>query len=879
MKNSALASDNSDASYLFFTERKRKIWVKEYRNGKKKWVQRDFSPNLFVRDIDGEDAIDIYGHKLKRIHLDSISEARDFVKELDEASRDLFGYRKYETQFICSAGYRESIPDEYSIVYHDIETEVHDGFPDPSIAKEPINMITLLQRGGKRYALTTCEVKKEKIDKEFGIETMMFSSEAEMLRHFIYLFSEELETDIFVGWNSEKFDLPYIVNRIKRILGGDMAKKLSPFGEVYIRSFIDDFGDEAVTAEILGVSHVDMLQFYKKFSHESQESYSLDNIAKVELGVGKLTHESGIPGHLLYREYPTDGLRYNIVDVVRLEEIDEKKGIIDLAITVANMSKTNVSDTMFSTRLWMSMIYDYLSQRGRYFEFSRERNEYRKIEGGFVSCNSPGLHDYITSYDYASLYPSTMMALNIGVESKREKLEDVSPQFLLDNPDFKAPEGMAMGANGQCYAKDKKSFLNEIISHGYDLRKKYKSLKLFYQNLETKTDEGLAEAVQTHLRERKKDEALLEELSRISSMDTEKKRKEVSRLAKLYDSYDKSIKTILNSCYGALAEKNFFFYDPDMAESITLTGQFMVRNLGETFVKLLTKNFGRGVYLLNQDTDSCYLTLKAAVEKQFGDRDVSDKEKVEWLCKFADGPMKKVVQIANDVANIRLGSYEPERFDADREAVCRRGVFIQKKMYALAISDMEGVHYEKPKLKIVGLQAKKKSTPAFFRSKMEIFFNILLGEGDKKKATDHVINVESEFRNSPLDEIAGNFSVSDISSKMDDSEKGYVKGVHINARAAIVSNRVVESDEKARIYIEPIKNGDKIKMLPLRLPNPTKENIIAWKDEFPDIFRERKIDQYIDWTTHFQKAFMNPLKKIFIACQINPTRTEELDIF
>jgi DNA polymerase elongation subunit (family B) len=339
---------SSKVSYINYLERKGKIHVKEYDHATKqtKWVAHDFAPKLFLSTEDNSSEItSIDDKRLRRVDLPSIRSARDFVKELGEAARDLYGYRKYDVQFITEHGYEDATPEMFSIVYHDIETEVHEGFPDPGEAKEPINMITLITRGDRDdYALTTCPVKAANIQEEFpGLIVEMFSSEAEMLKRFVVLFTDVLKVDVFSGWNSEKFDMPFIVNRIKKVLGTEWMNRLSPFGEVFIRSFTDDFGEEVVTAEITGVTHVDMMQYYKKFVHDPQESYSLDNIAKVELGVGKLHHESGIPGHLLYHEYPTDGLRYNIVDVIRLKQIDEAKGVIDLAIVVANMSKSNLT--------------------------------------------------------------------------------------------------------------------------------------------------------------------------------------------------------------------------------------------------------------------------------------------------------------------------------------------------------------------------------------------------------------------------------------------------------------------------------------------------------------------------------------------------------
>ncbi|QIG68110.1 DNA polymerase family B protein [Rhizobium phage RHph_Y68] len=844
--------DNLKISALGYLERKSKIYVKEYDHETKEanWVARDFAPKIFLPTKKVTGYTSYTGLNLELIERSSIREMRNFIKELDSAAASLWGFGKYSVQYICQAGYADAQPDFFSSVFYDIETEVNDGFPDAATAKEAINMITLIPKDDRRgYALTTCSVRAKEIEEEFPfLQVKMYRTEQEMLMDFIHIFVNVLRVDVFVGWNSEKFDVPFIVHRIIKILGQEWANKLSPFGEVYTRTFTDDFGEEITTAEIVGVQLVDHLQYYKKFSHEARESYSLDNIAHVELGVGKLTHESGIPGHLLYHEYPTDGLRYNIVDVLRLKQIDEVRGILDLAFIVANMTKSNVADVVFSTRLWMNLIYDFLARRNQFFEFRPERNTYRKIEGGFVACHYPGLHEYVGSFDFASLYPNTMMALNLGPDTKDIKVPGVTVDALL-NGEIRAPEGLSMGANGQCFRTDKMSFFVELVDHGYAKRREYKALKLKYQKEEQEeTDEV--------------------------------KKKEIGKIANLWDNYDKSQKTILNSFYGALAEKNFHFYDPDMAEAITLTGQFMVRNLSNVFTKVLTKNYGSGRYIIANDTDSAYISFQNVVEKQFADSGADEHERIEWLCKYADGPMKKVVAMANERGSGILNAYDPSRFEADREAVARRAVFLKKKMYAIALSDMEGVRYKKPKIKVVGLAAKKSSTPGFFRDKMKHFFELFLN-GQVQESIDYMSDIESKYREAPIDEIASNASVSDIISKADDdSFRGYGKGVHINARAAIVYNKMISKDEKARAYLEPIKNGEKIKMLPLRVPNPLmNENVVAWKDTWPEYYDRLKIKEYVDWNTHFFKAFSKPLDSIYNICGINPHVSKELDIF
>ena len=836
--------------YLSYLEKKGKVYVKTLtEDGKRKWIPNNYSPDIFTLGQGPSPYKTMDGKSLIRLEYDNIRSARDAIKELGEAANDIYGYWKYSTSFICQAGYTPAAPEDYNIVYHDIETTVGQGFPDVFETDQEINMFTFIDRKNRIHAVTTCDVDVEAVEKEFSTgryskytcKVWVEDSEEDLFYRCLNLW-EMYDVDIFVGFNSEKFDVPYIVNRMNKILGDGAANKLSPFGRTVIREFVDDFGEEVITADIEGISHVDLMQSYKKFVLEPRDSYSLDNLAMTDLKEGKLKHESGIPGHLLYHEFPTDGLRYNIVDVIRLKEIDEKKGVIDLSVGVAQMTKSNVEDVMFSTRLWMNLIYDKLRQKGQFFPIRGERRDFRQIEGGYVMAPIVGMHEWIASFDYASLYPSIIMGLNVGVDTKDIKLPDVTPQRILDG-EVRAPDGLSMGGNGQCYRTDKQSFMAEITAEVYKLRKEYKYSKIDYQKKYEVTPDG--------------DE-----------------REEFDRLAKLYDNWDKSTKTILNSLYGAMAERNFYFYDPDVAESITLTGQFMVRNLGKTFDEVLTKNFGKAKYWITSDTDSCYFSLKQVVDSRC--EGLPDSEALDWLTEFSDVTLKKVVRKANDIGCGVLNAYEPERFDADREVIGRRGVFIKKKMYAISIVDLEGVRYETPHLKITGLSAKKSSTPLFFRDTMQEFFKIFLN-GDTDGAIEHIANVEEQFRNESYDNIAMNINVKENPSKID--EEGYpLQGIHINQRAIATHNWLVSRDEKASREIERLQPGDKVRMIKLKLPNRTNQKVIAWKDEFPDYFRDMGIDKAIDFNQSFHDNFKKKLDEILKACGIDPD-VNSLDVF
>lgn len=869
--------------YLTYLERKGEVSVKEVdSNGDRRWVSHNFEPELFTLSREPADGKTIDGkHHLVRLKYADINSAREAVRSLGDASGDIYGYWKYGTAFICSKDYSVAESKDYNIVYHDIETEVGEGFPDVHTTDQPMNMITFIDRKNRIHAVTTCDVDVKAIEEEFSTGkykdyTCQVHVEPDEEGLFIRTLAlwAMYDPDIFVGFNSEKFDMPYIVNRMDKVLGAKTSSRLSPFGRTTIRPFVDDFGEDVITADITGVSHIDLMNSYKKFVLEARDSYSLDNLSQVDLGEGKLKHESGIPGHLLYRSHPTDGLRYNIVDVVRLKQIDEKKGIVDLTIGVAQMTKSNIEDVIFSTRLWMNMIYQDLRDKKIFFPIKGERKPYRKIEGGFVMKPFSGMHKWVGSFDYASLYPSIIMGLNVGVDTAVQKIPDVTPTTLLKGQ-AKAPEGLAMAANGQCYKRDKQSFMAELTADLYKKRKIYKFLKIDFQKMEQMhNDEEIVNAIKGHLLAENIPEIRKTAMENVLKLSYEEKVPEIKRLAAMYDNYDKSTKTLLNSLYGAMAEKNFYFYNPDVAESITLTGQYLVQNLGKTFDELLSKNFGKANYMVYGDTDSTYICFDRAVQQRCKGKSL--QETIDWMCNFCDGQMKKVVRIANDHACEVTNAYDPSRFDADREAIAERGVFIKKKMYALSVWDNEKVRYEKPILKITGLSAKKASTPVFFREKMNEFFNVFLG-GDVDGAVRLMNNAEDEFRHRGVNAIAENINVKDLT--LQEGQNYFDSSVHINRRSILTHNHMISIDPDARREIEPLKNGDKVKKLKLMKPNAARSDVIAWNDEWPEYFTRIGLLDAIDWKQAYKDNFENKLKIIFEACGIDFKVKEPLDLF
>ena len=262
---------------------------------------------------------------LKRVELDDIRHTRSFVRDLGDAKKQLYGFSRYSTAIISELEMGHATPEDYKVGFFDIETTVSSGGIDAVNCPEEINMITFIDQDENITCFSSLDIKEEDIPEDIrnNMNLILTSDEEELLRKFVNWFSNE-NFDIISGWNSETFDIPYICKRITFILGKNFLEKLSPFGHVSYQEKEDDFNNIFLKYTIRGVTHIDMKKVYQKFIFSPRPSYSLDVISNIELGVGKLVHESGIPGHLLYRSHPTAGLHYNIVDVQRLKQISDK---------------------------------------------------------------------------------------------------------------------------------------------------------------------------------------------------------------------------------------------------------------------------------------------------------------------------------------------------------------------------------------------------------------------------------------------------------------------------------------------------------------------------------------------------------------------------
>jgi DNA polymerase elongation subunit (family B) len=780
-------------------------------DGTKVKTKIPYQPSHFVQSAFNSKYQDIHGNPVEKIKFESISKAREWLKSMDEHG---LGMEDYKYAFI-SDEYRGDIDFDSSKLHRcniDIETECDDGFPDPQEARKAITAITIIFRK-KTFVFGTGDYKVHKS----GVYYKKFDSEHAMLDAFMK-FWIQADFDVITGWNTRYFDIPYLYNRITNLLGVKVANKMSPWGIVLDRTSKDDYGREQYYKQIVGISDLDYLILYKKFTFVNQETYKLDYIAHVELGEGKLDYSEHGNLHLLYLEDYQKYIEYNIRDVELVERLDEKLGLLDLAYSVAYDSKVNYEDTFGQVKLWDIIIFNALREQDVVVPHKAFRRS-QPFAGAFVKEPKPGMYKWIVSFDLNSLYPHIIMQWNMSPETLIEKLEGITPTGILNDTCSidHIPEGISIAANGSVYNNQHRGILPQLMQRMYDDRKVYQ----------------------------KKMRELKQEYEKTNDPDTKMK---VDRFHNL----QLAKKIILNSAYGSISNNFFRYFDLRIAEGITLSGQLAIQWAERKMNQFLNEQVGTEDvdYVIAVDTDSLYLNMENVAETMSGDI-------TEELDKYAENVIQPYIEEFYQELSDKLQCYE-QKMVMGREIISDIGFWTGKKRYALNVRDDEGVRLKEPKLKIMGLETKRSSTPYFFREALRVAIEKILRE-DNDSVIQYSDDVYAEMKNQKYWDISFPKSVNDIEKY--DNPNGWSKGTPIQVKSAIIFNRLLEQHGVQNLY-EKIKSGDKLKYSFLTKPNPIHQETVGYITHIPEEFDLLK---YLDYDKHFEKGFFSPLKSMLNA--------------
>jgi DNA polymerase elongation subunit (family B) len=446
-------------------------------------VVSDFPFEVFIEGNRNPESQSLYGAPLSRIDCPSVSNLKETVKEYGNIA-SLYGQTDPLYQFLAKT-YPETISfdiDQFRIPIIDIEVQAENGFPDPSQANDPINAITVKMNkkaGAKNFSLGHHTFEQE------GVEFFKCESEQELLAAFIKEWSKEYP-DIISGWNSTGFDVVYLVNRINKVLGDGAANKLSPFHKrtknvIKFRSVHDSFGKDKQVIDILGISNLDYLDLYKKYSYKNVEKYTLDHIAHIELGEKKIDYSEYGSLVSLYKQDFNKFVEYNIKDTTLVEKLDEKLNFLFLAITLAFIGKIKFSDIFGTVKFWDCYIYNELLKENIQIP-SKEINHLEEgIKGAFVKDPKPGLYKWIVSFDLTSLYPSIIMQYNMSPETlvvqAKGNFVDKLVNKELDTSSLKTAD-VTMTANQAMFTKKVCGVMPRLVDVVFQQRKTFKNKML-----------------------------------------------------------------------------------------------------------------------------------------------------------------------------------------------------------------------------------------------------------------------------------------------------------------------------------------------------------------------------------------------------------------
>jgi DNA polymerase elongation subunit (family B) len=523
-----------------------------------------------------------------------------------------------------------------------------------------------------------------------------------------------------------------------------------------------------------------------------------------------------------------------------VDRLEDKMKLIELALTMAYDAKVNYNDVFYQVRMWDTIIYNYLKKRNIVIPPKNRSAKNEKYAGAYVKEPKPGKYDWVVSFDLNSLYPHLIMQYNISPETIREtRHPSASVERILNEEIDDFDSEYATCANGAQYRKDVRGFLPELMDKMYGDRVVFKK-----RMIQAKKDYEKAPS-----------KALTKEIARCNNIQMAKK-------------------ISLNSAYGAIGNQYFRYYKLANAEAITLSGQVSIRwienKMNEKVNKILKTE---GIdYVIASDTDSIYLHLGPLVDAVYEGREKTNKGVVGFLNKVCETEFEPFIESSYEALAKYVNAYDQKMF-MKRENIADRGIWTAKKRYILNVWDSEGVRYEEPKLKMMGIEAVKSSTPAPCRQMIKDGLKIMMN-GTEDEVIRFIDDSRRKFKSLPPEEIAFPRSATNV-EKYKAHATIYAKGTPIHIRGALLYNHYVSKHKLDNKY-SLIQNGEKIKFCYLKKPNIIHENIISFIQDFP---YEIGLDKYIDYDLQFEKSFVEPLKIILNAIGWDVEKKATLEAF
>ena len=773
--------------------------------------------------------VSLYGDKLKRVNKWDKDQPELFESDVNPEIRVLVD--NYTDSDESSVGHK--------VMIFDIEVEVTDGFPNIRKAQNTITSIAFNDSLTKKYFCYVLD-PTNKLKENNGDDTIVsFRDEYDLLNAFFKKYME-IQPTILTGWNVEFFDIPYLYNRASQVVGQNIANLLSPINMVHWSDFSNRY-------KVAGVSILDYLALYKKYTFSQRPSYRLDAIGEYEVGEKKVEYEGTLND--LYENDLQKFVQYNLQDVKLVKKLDDKLNFIEIARGLAHLGHVPYEDVFMSSRYLEGSILVYLRKNNIIAPNKPKRDKSIKIEkfaGAYVQDPQKGKHDWVYDLDITSMYPSCIMSLNISPETKLGKIEGWNPGEFLKKDNRKTysltqdgkvlnrytetelkhmmdNEQIGVATNGVMYRTDKTGLLPALLKKWFDERVEYRKLsKKFYE-------EG----------------------------DKEK--------SEYFDRRQYLQKVVLNSLYGVLGLPVFRFYDLDNAEAVTKTGQSLIkftRKIANNYYnKELNDDKDHCIYI---DTDSVFYSALPLVKKRFPELDIKNEDRMS----------KSILQIASEVQMHLNRSYDyfakkfcnldKHRFDIKQEVIAKSGLFVTKKRYGLKIINDNGKKVNKMMIK--GLDTVRSSFPVAMREMLSKVLEDILMDVPKEKLDEFIINFKDSMKLMDFNKIAIPISVKGIHkyyNKQGDIFKSHFLRTPVHVKSALHYNDFLKYNKISKQY-SVISNGEKIKWIYLK-QNPLGLNTMAYKgyEDPPEVLEF--IRQYINHEKIYKQALHKKIMMLYDA--------------
>ena len=808
-------------------------------DGTHKKYKINYKPNLFIPTKNQSKYKTLDGRSVDKVKFESIYEARKWIDEYKDVTNfEYFGNTRYQYPFITDEFPNKIDWDikQIKLLTIDIECESENGFPDVEKANEALICITVKDHTSKRIIVFGME---NFVNDRDDVQYIKCKSEIDLIHQFTRFWTE-YEPNIITGWNVKFFDIPYLFNRFKYIMGEEYLNQFSPWGVVTGSSAISlGYARTQNYYDILGVDTLDYLDLYRKHTFVRRESYKLDYIGEVELGENKTEN----PYDTFKEFYQNDHqlfVEYNIQDVELVDKLEDKMKLIALHLTMAYEAKVNYQDVFGQVRMWDTIIYNHLRSKNIVPPAVQESKTSKGYEGAYVKDPVVGFHDWICSFDLNSLYPHLIMQYNISPETmvafdpNKVSVNKMLEGTILDSVDL---DNVTITPNGAQFRTDKRGFLPELMDKLYQERVIYKKKMLEAKNLYQQTG----------------DKKYQNDIAANHNI----------QLAR---------KIALNSAYGAIGNQYFRYFDVRHAEGITMAGQLAIRWIERDVNNYLndllkTKNV---TYVVASDTDSIYVKLGGLVDKIFKDK--SDTRKiVKVLDKFCEEKLQGAIDNSFDRLAKYVNAFEQKMF-MKREVIANKGIWTAKKRYILNVYNEEGVELKEPKLKIMGIEAVKSSTPAPCRVKIKEALKVIMNK-DENALIQFIDEFRTHFKKLRPEQIAYPRSCNNL-KKYSSSTDIYQKSTPIHVKGALLYNDLLKKHKLVKY--EEIQEGDKIKFIVLREPNSLREKVISFPTRLP---KEFNLHKFINYDEQFDKSFLEPLRFIVNAIGWNFEKQATLDNF